>query len=402
MQATAARPATPDLEQPIPRKPLRVLHVLGSLGHGGVEMWLIHLLRAFDPRRVQMDFVIHDEHLGGLATEALARGAEVYTCPYTRNPLRYRRKLIRLLRENGPFDAVHSHVFRYSGWVLAAAAEAGVETRIAHGHSDRTQHEAGSSLRRKLYLWLMAQALSRYATHGFAVSEGAANSLFGGGWKRRDDREILPPAIDLAPFETAYGDQDARFEFGFTAAHQVIGHVGRFSEPKNHAFLLDVAETVIRHRPAARFLLVGDGPLRAKIEADCRNRGLANFVAFGGVRDDIARLMTGVMDAFVFPSLWEGLPIAVIEAQAAGLGIVGSEAVPDAAVVMPRLVTRMSLDAGAARWSDALLHVLDSDKRAYRSLALDALKRSPFAIEHNSALLEAVYLDGRLRARGLG
>lgn len=402
METTAAPEAPQVSKKPIARKPLRVLHAVDSLGHGGVEMWLIQLLHAFDPRRVQMDFVVLDEAIGDLASEAFARGAEIHTCRETESAADLRHDFADVLYDHGPFDAVHSHLEERSGPLLEAAADASVPGRILHAYTVPKPGKTAGKWTDRIQGWSRKRNLTRHVTHGFAASDAAADAMFGDGWDSREDRDILPPAISLAAFKTAYGDQDARLEFGFTAGNQVIGHIGRFSEAKNHAFLLEVAETVIRWRPEVRFLLVGDGPLRAEIEADCERRGLNNFVVFARTRGDTVRLLTGVMDAFVYPSAWTGLPTAILEAQAAGLPIVGSTAIPERAVVNPRLVKLMPLDEGSSQWAESLLAAVDSEVRSERAAAIDALATSPFAVERSAMILESVYREGRRRKHGRG
>jgi glycosyltransferase involved in cell wall biosynthesis len=161
-------------------------------------------------------------------------------------------------------------------------------------------------------------------------------------------------------------------------------------EQKNHAFLLDIAAEVVRREPGAGFLLVGDGPLRQDIEAAARRLNLDGCVLFAGVRADVPRLMLGAMDVFLFPSIYEGLPLSLVEAQAAGLPCVCSDAVATEAVAGP-MVRRLSLSQSPEAWADAVLDVQRRPRRVGPLAAAAALERSPFVIARSVEALEALY-----------
>jgi glycosyltransferase involved in cell wall biosynthesis len=131
----------------------------------------------------------------------------------------------------------------------------------------------------------------------------------------------------------------------------VFGHAGRFSPVKNHRFLLEVAAYIVTQEPKAKFLLVGDGPLRQEVELQAKALGLKDKIVFAGMRSDIPRLMMGAMDVFLLPSIHEGLPLVTMETQAAGLPCVASEALTDEAIVNPALVRRLPLSAGPGEWA---------------------------------------------------
>jgi len=173
----------------------------------------------------------------------------------------------------------------------------------------------------------------------------------------------------------------------------VIGHVGRCVEQKNHRFLIEIAAEVCRRDSAVRFLLVGDGPLRPRIEQQAAQAGLGERVIFAGLRDDVPALMTGVMDCFLLPSLFEGLGIVLIEAQAAGLPCIYSDVVPEEAAVVPQLVQTLSLDQPADEWAQAVLACRDRKGAVTPAEALDCVRHSHFNIEQSIRNLMAVY-DG--------
>jgi glycosyltransferase involved in cell wall biosynthesis len=145
----------------------------------------------------------------------------------------------------------------------------------------------------------------------------------------------------------------ARAAWGIGEHEFVIGHVGRFDPLKNHAFLVKAAAEVVQRRPDSRLLLVGDGPLRGEILDQARELGIADRVIFTGTRDDVPNQLSA-MDVFVFPSISEGLGLAVVEAQAAGLPCVISSAVPAEADILPQLILRASSGASPSLWADLI------------------------------------------------
>jgi len=337
---------------------MRILHVLGKLDRGGVETWLVQVLRHIDRQKYQMDFLVHTADPGAYDEEVRAFGARIIPCLSYTNPARYARNFLRILRQYGPYDIVHSHVHHYSGYVLMLAAIGGVPVRIAHSHSDTRLAESSAGAVRKGYRVAMRSLIRMCSRSGLAVSTEAGNDLFAWPWRRSSEWKLQYLGIDLSRFEVAVDKQAVRRALGIPPDSLVVGHVGRFSEEKNHAFIVEVARELIGREPRTMFLLVGDGPLRASIEAKVASYSLQDYFVFAGVRSDVPTLMRGAMDALLFPSLREGLPITLLEAQAAGLKCVISDAISPEADLVEDLIQRESPKSSAATWSDRLLHEL--------------------------------------------
>ena len=373
-------------------RPVRVLHVVGAMNRGGVETWLMDVLRQADRPRVQMDFLVHAREKAAFDDEIAALGSRIIRCPHTRHPLTYARQFSRLAANYGPYDVVHSHVHLYSGFVLFLAARAGVPQRIAHSHSDTRMPDAGGSPWRKAYAALMKSGIRAYATMGLAASRRAAAALFGPDWQRHPRRRVLYYGIDVEKFLPRRQPEEIKQRLGLPAGSQVVMHTGRFDLPKNHTFMIEIASGVIRRNRRAHFVFIGDGPLRPAIEQGCQARNIAPRCHFLGLRGDVPELLSGA-DAFLFPSRYEGLGLVLIEAQAAGVPCICSNVVPEEADVVPHLVTRLPLDAGAAKWSDAVLAVLSSPRRAPFPGAESPLKKTAFTIQKSAAALMGCYLN---------
>lgn len=371
---------------------VRVLHVVGAMNRGGAETWLMHILRHIDRERFQMDFVVHTTRPAAYDDEIRALGSQIIPCLHPRYPLTYAHNLKRILREYGPYDIIHSHVHHYSGWVLRIAHQAGVPMRVAHSHSDTSFLQANASVLRRLYFMLMQRWIAQCATRGWGCSRAAAAALFGPEWASDPRWRVLYHGIDLRPFHQVVHQGDVRAELSIPPEAFVVGHVGRFVEPKNHLFLLDIAREVIRREPRARFVLVGDGHLRAAMAQRVEEMGLREYFIFTGERSDIPRVMLGAIDLFVFPSLYEGLPIVLVEAQAAGLPCLISNVITQEVEVVPSLFQRLDLAQPAAVWAETAL-AMRCSLRPTQAEALAQVEKSVFNVHISVRELEKEY-DG--------
>ena len=370
---------------------IRVLHVVGAMNRGGVETWLMHVLRSIDRERYRLDFLVHTDRPAVHDAEIERLGGTVLRAGEPRRLAMYARRFSGHLRDGEPYDVVHSHVHHFSGVTLALACRAGVPVRIAHSHNTIP---TGGSRRRRVYLGATETLIRRYSTRRLAASEAAAVALYGDRWRADPGYARLVCGIDLAPFAGARAATGAvlRAALGIPGDAFVVGHVGRFDRQKNHEYLLEIAAATIGAVPNARFLLVGEGELRERIEREAAARGLGGRVVFTGSRGDVPALMTQVMDAFVLPSLHEGLPLVGVEGQAAGLPCLFSDAVTREVSVVDENVAFLPLDDPRV-WSRRLAEVAAGGGRECAERALASVAASPFNIDNGIGRLEAIY-DG--------
>ncbi|MGH7348746.1 MAG: glycosyltransferase, partial [Candidatus Rokuibacteriota bacterium] len=370
---------------------LRVVHVLGRLDRGGVETWLLNVMRHIDRSRIEMHFVVHDEQAGAHDDEIRALGGRIMPCLRPSEPWRYTPALRRILRAREPYDIVHSHVHHFSGYVLGVARSAGVAARIAHSHVDTSMEETEAGVPRRLYLAAMRRSIHTHATAGFAASRGAAVALFGPAWRADPRWRTLYYGIDPVAFAGDVDRARVRRGLGLPDRAIVVGHVGRFMRQKNHEFLLRVVAEAARSEPRLRLLLVGEGPLRPAMEGEAERVGLAGKAFFAGSRSDVPTVMRGGMDVFLFPSLWEGLAVALLEAQAAGLPCVVSDTMAEEADAAPGLMRRLSLSAPPADWARA---IVEAGRRAdvNRETAWARMSGGRFDIRTSARALESAYL----------
>jgi glycosyltransferase involved in cell wall biosynthesis len=231
------------------------------------------------------------------------------------------------------------------------------------------------------------------------VSAEAAISLFGERWAEDPRLRRLYYGIDLTPFAEPVHRVQLRERLGIPPDALVVGHVGRFHPQKNHAFLLEVAAAVRRIRPETHFLLVGDGPLQREIARRAEALGIADSVTFAGRRTDIAALMKGAMDVFLLPSRNEGLPLVLLEAQAAGLPFLASDAISRETDVVDGLGARMSLDESPEAWARGVLDAADRRIRYRSGEALKTLQAGPFEMSRSVEAMTAIYEAEVARSR---
>lgn len=332
---------------------IRILHVVTDMRRGGLESMLMNYYRKINRAVIQFDFLMHRETETDFTTEIIEMGGYIYHLPRL-NPFspKYLRALGIFFEEHPEYKIIHVHQDCMSGVILKAAKNHGVTVRIAHSHSSSQTKDLKYPLK-----LLYRHMIPRYATHMLACSEAAGRWMFCGA-----SFHVLKNAINasLYRFDTEKR-KEMRRVFGLHEDELLAGHVGRFSPPKNHLFLLNVFAEI--HRQVdAKLLLVGDGVLREEIEKKIHDLGLDNDVILTGVRTDIPDLLQ-MMDVFLFPSIYEGLPVTVVEAQASGLPVLVSDKVP-LECKFTDLVQQISLEAGADEWAKKAIsasHTLRGD-----------------------------------------
>lgn len=357
----------------------------------GIETWLMNVVRRLDPRRFEFTFCVHAEHEADYDRELLDRGCRMVRIGCSKLSPAYPLALARCLQQAGPFDVIHSHEHQISGVILAVARSLGIPARIAHCHNDTSGNDSLPNLPRFTYRAVMRRLIRLHATRGLSCSELAAPSLFGPAWRRDSRFQILPYGFDFDRFDCARSNPSLRAELGIPSDRWVIGHVGRMEPQKNHSFLLQIAASLRDLDPRCHFLFVGDGKLRTAVESAIARYGLANRTTILRSRPDVPELLTNVMDCFLFPSLHEGLPLALIEAQAAGLPCVFSGTITREANLFPHSNEVLSLDRTPAEWAARILQLREFVVAEGPAQRVASLKKTPLAIEQSVRHLELLY-----------
>ncbi|HVM99026.1 MAG TPA: glycosyltransferase [Caulobacteraceae bacterium] len=406
--SSAVRALAPEAASAASR-PLRVLHLVDRLGVGGAETWLVELLRLWGSQgRVRMDVLATSGEEGVFDAEARALGANIFYLRYGRRDLAtFARGFRQLLREGG-YDAVHDHQDYASGWHFLLGGGALPAIRVTHVHNPAYQIRSnyGVTWRRRLTAAAGRRLVARHATHVVGTSSTALTDYgFDAPPFAAIPKAALHCGLDPARFRRDHSASAAvRAEFGWPADTSLILFAGRFDvspdlghaqNHKNSGFAVDVAIAAAEADPRVRFVFAGEPSCAAPTLLDrIVAARAADRIAFAGVRHDMGRLMSAA-DALLFPSRAEGLGMAAVEAQAAGLPVLASDDVPREAVVIPELVRFERVEAGVRTWRDALLSLVRAP-RIDADVANRRVAASEFSIETSAARLERLYREGAL------
>ncbi len=337
----------------------RIAHLTGKVCRGGIDTVVMEYYRNIDRRRFQFDFIMDGYDETPLDREIAALGGRVYKVePYARNLYRNMKQCSAIF-ENNCYQIVHAHLNTLSVFPLAMAWRAKVPVRIAHSHSTAAPGEGGKTF----FKYILRPYARLFATHYCACSAYAGKWLFGDKLDRTGKVKLSKNAVNLDKF--AYNEQvRARLRRELELEQKfVVGHVGRFVYQKNHPFLVDIFHEVVRLKENTVLMLLGSGPSKDAIKKKVASLGLTDKVLFLGSRSDVPALMQA-MDVFVFPSHYEGLGLVTIEAQAAGLKTIVSEAIPQEAQVTD-LLTYCRLAQPPALWAQRVVNAYagESPKR---------------------------------------
>ena len=306
------------------KKKIRVLQVLGGLDTGGAESFVMNLYRAVNREGVQFDFIKHVEHKGAFEDEIESLGGHIFRCPkYTgKNHFAYCKWWNDFFTEHPEYHVIHGHVRSTASIYLKIAKRHGLVT-IAHSHS--TSNGNGVSAVVKDIMQIPIRYIADYL---FACSDKAGKWLYGEKAIRQANYRMIPNGIDLKRFEfNAEKRRQIRYELGIAEDTFVLGHIGRITIPKNHKFLVELFAEYHQKNSNSKLLLVGDGELYETVQQQCTQLGIRDAVIMVGSKTNTEDYYQA-MDVFVFPSLWEGLGIVVIEAQTSGMPCLISDNVP--------------------------------------------------------------------------
>lgn len=362
--------------------PLRVLHAVVNMNHGGAETLIMNLYRNINREKVQFDFLTCKAGLFDKEIEAM--GGKIYRIPYLTEAghFGYLQALNTFFTEHKTYKIIHSHMDKMSGFVIRAAKKAGIPVRIAHSHN--TQSEGHLFI--KMYKWYAGTFIRPNATHLYACSQAAAEWMFISEAKQTF---ILNNGIEIDKFKYSnIKGSLLRDAFNITEEAFVLGHVGRFHEQKNHKFIINLFYILNKEMENLHLVFVGDGPSRKEMERKVKELKLDKKIKFLGVRDDISDLLQ-MFDLFIFPSFFEGLPVTLVEAQASGLPCIISDSITEEVDMNLGLIHRLSISD-----KDLWIRKVKELKKEppSREIVKEHLVTKGYDIKYTAADLQAKYL----------
>ena len=365
-------------------EPIRIPQIVGKWLGGGIEAVVISEYLAMDKSKIQFDFIC-DEDSTNIPYDLIEKnGGRVIIIPPYQKAFKYHKELKKVLKENN-YKIVHSHISTMSVFSLFAAKCAGVPVRIAHSHSTTNKKEKKKNLMKQV----LRPFSKVFATNYMCCSELAGRWLFGNKEYDKGNVYLLNNAIDLDKFK--YNEslrKKKRKELGIKDDTLVIGHLGRFVAQKNHTFLIDIFNEIHKKNNASILLLAGQGPLMEDIKNKVKDLNLEDSVKFLGQRNDANELYQA-FDVFLLPSLYEGLPVVGVEAQAAGLLCYLSDDMTKETKVLD-ITKFMSLNNTPEEWAN---NILDDVKKYKRIDTSKEMTAKNFNIKEEAKKLEKYYLD---------
>ena len=363
-------------------EPIRVLQVVVNMNAGGIETMLMNIYRNIDRAKIQFDFLVHTNKKSFYEDEIIELGGKINRIIPLRihNLMKYRKELNKFM-EREQYRIVHSHISIWSYFVLKSAKKNKIPIRIAHAHE---AHDSiwDHRLYRVPLIIILKKYLKKPLTHNFACGMDAGIWLFG----KNSKFTVINNAIDASNFQYNV-DKSLRNKNKLNASDKfVIGHVGRFNLQKNHIFLIDIFYDVYKMNPNSMLLLIGDGDLKPQIEQKVKELKIQHAVQFLGVQKDIPFYLQA-MDVFLFPSIFEGLPVTLVEAQAAGLKIVASNKISDE-TKLTDLIEFVSLNKTAKEWAEIVLKYSNYKRENTKKLIVE----KGYDITNNALALQNFYL----------
>ena len=328
---------------------IRVLHMVGTMDLGGQETFIMNIFKNVDRTKYQFDFVVQSNNIGYYEEEIKEMGGKIYRITnFSKNPIKHIIELRRIFKDNH-YDVFHRHANSSIIFIdLLVAKISKVKTRIAHCHSTHSNHN-------NVIHYIFRSFVNQTSNIRLACSKEAGLFMFG-----KSNFSVINNGINIKQFLfNQKTRKKIRKELNILDDSLVIGHVGRFAPEKNHDFIINFFERILEKGINNTILmLIGDGPCMDKIKKQVSSKKLEEKVIFLGNKNNVYDYLQA-MDIFVFPSLYEGLGISLIEAQASGLKCIVSDRIPDEAIVTKNVIKK-ELDA-IDDWTNILLEFQENE-----------------------------------------
>lgn len=377
--------------------PVRVLHITEMLQAGGIESFIMNVYRNIDKSKVQFDFLITRDENEFYDEEIKKLGGRKLIIDIDKNKNVFIRVFLESIQlykilKNSDYNIIQVH----SGtplriFYLFAAKFAGVKTRIYHSHSAEVLGPHSFKNIKKIIFYILKMGFPMVGTDYFSCSKLAGEWMYTKRMNHSNKVKIIPNGINVDRFKYDVTTRNRYRRELEIEDNLVIGHIGRFTEQKNHEFLIDVFYEINKIEKKSKLLLIGSGELEEHIRKKVENLSLSDSVRFLGVRDDVNNIMQA-MDIFLLPSHYEGLPVVGVEAQASGLKTIISDNITSE-VIFTNNVVKISLDKSAKKWAEEILQSAKAFIR--RDNTLDIIKNG-YDISSVSKKLEELYISHSL------
>lgn len=368
----------------------KILHVVGGMYKAGTETMLMNIYRKIDRSKVQFDFLYFTDEETYYDDEILNLGGKIIRTNSIKNTGIFNsiKEIKDIILNNGPYKSIHAHTLFNCGIVMTAAKKAGIEIRVSHAH---TTADDESSLVRKIYVYIMRKLILHNSTVLLSCSDLAAKYLYGDSILSSKKHISFPNLID---YETILNTKiedinNFKLENSIKEDEIVIGHIGSLKKIKNQQYILHIVKYMKDNGIKVKLFLVGGGENKQELEQLAYSLDINNEVILTGVRDDI-NVILKCFDIFVFPSIFEGLGLVLLEAQSAGLPCIVSEAIQPEADLGLGLFTRLNLSDGVEVWAKNITENFKY-KETDKKKIIDAIDRNGYSVEKCISKLLSIY-----------
>lgn len=360
-------------------EPIRILNIFMVLDRGGAETFVMNVYRQIDRNKVQFDFLVHGDKVGAYEEEIQNMGGKIYRLPSINNFFSYKKAIKCFFDEHPDYKVIHSHASELGWFIFREANKRNIPYRICHAHNAPKGITLKSPFR-----FIFKIGMKKHSNVYLACSNKAGIWQFG----RKSNFKVINNGIFVNDFKfNEELRESVRSELGISDKF-VVGHVGRFERQKNHNYLIEIFDC-IANRQDAVLLLIGEGSLRLEIEQLVKKKGLLERVFFLGSQQNVSKYLCA-MDVFVFPSLFEGLPVTLIEAQANGLACYISDSI-STEVRITDLIICCPISSSAEDWADKITKTIR--RNCNRLVYSDLIKASGYGIEETVDQLQEFYLE---------
>lgn len=375
------------------QQPIRVLHFIGSMTNGGAESYIMNQYRNIDRTKVQFDFLTTREGEYAFNEEIRRLGGKIYVVrsPKEQGALGYVRDIVKVLKNDKRIKVVHSHTLYSCGYSVLAGFLGGVKIRISHSHNTKKYTDGG--LKRKLYQFVMRSLILTFSTNYFACGQEAGVNLYGKRYLKSKKSKFIPNSVDIDRFELTSTEQRSQLKqsLGIAENLPVYTNIGRFTEQKNHKYQLKIIKALKQAGHDFRYLMVGQGELMDDIQKLAEDMDIADKIIFTGARQDIPDILS-ITDLFVMPSLYEGLPVTMIEAQAAGVPCACSDTITHQADIGLDMISYIGIsDDDLPKWEKACTGFPKKDQFK-REKIVQQLKQLSFDSKAGAQNLCSIYI----------
>lgn len=365
-------------------EPIRVLHVVTHLNRNGLESRIMDIYRNIDRTQIQFDFMLHCKDNGHYGEEAELLGANLYHMPRI-SPLyfiKYLTELDKFFKQHREIKIVHAHLNTLSTWVLLVAKRNGVKVRIAHSRNSSMECNLRAIPKRISKLFI-----NKFCTDRFACSKIAGIWLFGEKEVEKDTFHVIPNAFQIDKFVWNNNTRKSkREELRLKDDELVFVDVSRFSDQKNHVYLLKIFEEILKLNNKSKLLLVGCGENENKIKTYINQHNLNETVILLGSRTDVSEIYQA-SDLFLFPTKYEGFGTVVIEAQMTNLPVIAGDTIPYETKLCDSVVFK-SIKLDPSEWAQAAVEVV---KKSIRCDNTNVLRRAGYDIREQYKWIENFY-----------